>query len=131
MDKYIGENIKKARILAGFTQEKLAERIDVSLSVISRLETGRTMVSVEKLVRISRVLNVPVGAFFERDPLSGTQAKNSGSTSPSDSHVPHLLETAPPYPDPTDEELYRLIQQLPDKAKQYFKNSLRCYLEIF
>ena len=57
MDNFIGSNIKNARIKAGFTQEKLAEKIDVSLSVISRLETGRTMVSVAKLIRIAQVLN--------------------------------------------------------------------------
>lgn len=65
MDNYIGENIKRARIKAGYTQEKLAEKIDVSLSVISRLETGRTMVSVEKILRIARVLNAPVSCIFE------------------------------------------------------------------
>ena len=54
MDNFIGSNIKEARIKAGFTQEKLAEKIEVSLSVISRLETGRTMVSVAKLMRIAQ-----------------------------------------------------------------------------
>ena len=130
MEKYIGENIKRARIKAGFTQEKLAERIDASLSVISRLETGRTMVSVSKLLRIARVLNVTPASLLEQNPeaqpypapTENVETGQQPSTyfSARDAHL---------YP--IDDELYIMIQQLPDKAKQYFRESLRCYLEIF
>ena len=64
MDNYIGMNIKRARIRAGYTQESLAEQVDVSLSVISRLETGRTMVSVSKLIQIADVLGTFAGYFL-------------------------------------------------------------------
>ena len=63
-DNYIGTNIKKARLKAGYTQESLAEQIDVSSSVVSRLETGRTMVSVAKLQEIADVLDTFIGYFF-------------------------------------------------------------------
>ena len=130
-DNYIGENIKKARIKAGYTQEKLAEKIDVSLSVISRLETGRTMVSVEKMLRIARVLNAPIASIFERSDGLADYPQDEEPVSPESTHSSHLADCSADYTDPTDEELYQLIHQLPDKAKQYFKNSLRCYLEIF
>lgn len=138
VDKYIGENIKRVRIRAGYTQEKLAEKIDVSLSVISRLETGRTMVSVEKLLRIAKVLNAPIASIFEYPAKTGDAHTETGNyphpgegVLPVSADSPHLSEPSGGYTDPTDKELYYLIQQLPDKAKQYFKNSLRCYLEIF
>lgn len=136
MDKNIGENIKQARVKAGYTQEKLAEKIDVSLSVISRLETGRTMVSVAKLQKIARILDTPVGTFFELPdpenpeyPLGAetSQAKNAPhiSESKTESRTEHRGEPK------IDWELYTLIQQLPDKGKIFFKNALRCYLETF
>ena len=131
MDKYIGENIKRARISAGYTQEKLAEKIDVSLSAISRLETGRTMISLKKLLRIAHVLNTSPASILEYHEYSGNCADTGEYHSQSHANVPCMSESSPNYTKSTDEELYQLIQQLPDKAKHYFKNSLRCYLEIF
>lgn len=56
----IGKRIRDYRILKGLTQENLAELADTSLSAISRLENGRLMVSVEKLIDIARVLDITV-----------------------------------------------------------------------
>ena len=54
----IGEQIKQAREQAKFTQEQLAERIDVSPQYISDLERGVVGVSVATLKRICTVLGV-------------------------------------------------------------------------
>lgn len=55
----IGKNIKKYRKLKGWTQEKLAEEINYSLSFISGIEsTYHQTFSLGALWRISRVLNV-------------------------------------------------------------------------
>lgn len=137
MERFIGENIKKIRIKAGYTQEKLAEKIDVSLSVISRLETGRTMVSVEKLMKIAHVLNVPVAVFFNEPEV--TQ-----DLSTPQKYVPQLAESSAQYSpdkdvsgkeisykDISDEELFHIIRQLPDKSKDFLKKTLLCYLETF
>ena len=59
MKEEIGRRVRDARDKKGISQEKLAELVD-SLSSISRLETGRTMVSVEKLLRIADALNVGI-----------------------------------------------------------------------
>lgn len=60
MKEEIGRRVRDARDKKGISQEKLAELVDLSLSSISRLETGRTMVSVEKLLRIADALNVGI-----------------------------------------------------------------------
>ena len=129
MDNFIGSNIKNARIKAGFTQEKLAEKIDVSLSVISRLETGRTMVSVAKLMRIAQVLNVSVAEFFTEDTKEYPQSQDTATLTCA--NASHIADDVEALSSSADEELYFLIRQLPDKGKEFFKQSLRCYLEIF
>lgn len=128
MDKSIGENIKQARLRAGYTQEKLAEKIDVSLSVISRLETGRTMVSVAKLQKIARILDTPVGTFFEPPNPENLEYPVMTETTTAEGAT-HIAEGGAE--SNIDRELYTLIQQLPDKGKTFFKNALRCYLETF
>ena len=55
----IGKNIKKYRKLRGWTQEKLAEEIDYSLSFISGIESAyHQTFSLGALWRISRALGV-------------------------------------------------------------------------
>ena len=68
----IGKNIKKYRKLYNkdnkkMTQEKLAEAIDVSTSLISCLESNKTIkgISINNLYKISIVLDVPINCFFE------------------------------------------------------------------
>jgi len=54
----IGVRIKQAREAAGFTQERLAELIDVSAQYISGVERGVVGLSVPILTRLSEALLV-------------------------------------------------------------------------
>ena len=56
--KLIGQRIKTKRKEKGFTQENIAEQLDISVSYISRIERGAVKISLETLVKISDVLNV-------------------------------------------------------------------------
>lgn len=56
--KAIGKRIKIARIKADLTQERLAERVNVSPSHMSNIETGTTRVSLTALVAIANALSV-------------------------------------------------------------------------
>lgn len=49
-------------------QEALAEKIGVNVRTISVYETGKGYPKVDLLVKISRVLQVPVEYFFAEDP---------------------------------------------------------------
>ena len=53
----IGERVLRFRKSAGLTQEKLAEAIDVGTQHISKIETGRSRLSLECLVSIANALN--------------------------------------------------------------------------
>lgn len=52
----IGERIQKARELSGYTQEKLADKVDVSTQYISDLERGLVGTSVPTLIKICNTL---------------------------------------------------------------------------
>lgn len=59
--KIIGERIKRARLDNGLTQEQLAEKIEVSVAFLSRLETGSTHINLKRLNQICEVLNISEG----------------------------------------------------------------------
>ena len=53
-------SIRTARLRGGLTQEKLAEKADLSVVFISLVENGRMNISVDALFRIAKALKVPM-----------------------------------------------------------------------
>lgn len=50
--------IRKAREDLGYTREKFAEKLDVSVSYLAELERGRTGISVKMLIKVCKVLGL-------------------------------------------------------------------------
>lgn len=59
MDYYeIGQRIRRFRKARGFSQEELAEKVDISVTHMSHIETGNTKLSLPVLVALSKALEV-------------------------------------------------------------------------
>ena len=84
----IGERLKKARINNGLTQEKLAEKLDVSIAFLSRIERGSSHISLKRLSQICDILGITDGSIL------------NGSSNNSDSYLSSefndLLKNVPP-----------------------------------
>ena len=63
--KLIGKKIKKARADKKLTQEKFAEELDVSVSYISQVESGKKKFNLKRIVEISKILEKPIDYFIE------------------------------------------------------------------
>lgn len=50
--------IRQARENMGYTREKFAEKLDVSVSYLAELERGRTGISVKMLIKVCKVLGL-------------------------------------------------------------------------
>lgn len=59
-DEMLGKRIKRLRKKIGITQEKLAEKVNVSTTHIGLIETGKRRGSLKTLQRITTVLGVKV-----------------------------------------------------------------------
>lgn len=59
-----GLRIKELRKAKGFTQEKLAEKLDITPRQLTRIETGDNFPSPETLAKFSYVLNVDLSSLF-------------------------------------------------------------------
>jgi transcriptional regulator with XRE-family HTH domain len=57
--------IRIARIRAGLTQKRLAELVERDQSEISRIEAGKTAVTVPLLLRLAKALKVPPGKLLD------------------------------------------------------------------
>lgn len=61
----VGVAIRTFRQAAGLSQDDLADRMDVSPSYISMLESGKRYPSIEMLIRIAQALNARPGAMLD------------------------------------------------------------------
>lgn len=65
MDYYeIGQKIRKFRKARGFSQEALAEKIGISVTHMSHIETGNTKLSLPVFVDIAEALDVQTDALL-------------------------------------------------------------------
>ena len=61
----IGKNVKRIRLLRGFSQQNLSDDLDKSVNFVSLLENGKTGLSVQTIIDICTALNVDANAIFE------------------------------------------------------------------
>ena len=57
----IGDSIRKLRMWREMTQKELAQRIGMSANALCAIELNRAFPSKETIVKVCRVLDVPVG----------------------------------------------------------------------
>ena len=78
MDYYeIGQRIRKIRKAHGLSQEELAEKVGISTTHMSHIETGNTKLSLPVLVSVASVLEVQTDdLLFEQTNASRSNALN-------------------------------------------------------
>ena len=62
----LGEEIRKARVKAGLTQEKLAFKAGVSRQYVSLLELNAKSPTVDMLIRLCRAMDASAGKIIAR-----------------------------------------------------------------
>lgn len=74
-DIKIGQRVKAYRIKQHLTQKELAELVHISSSSITRLETGKIMVSVFTMIDIASVLKVSIAELLTDIPPDSEEAR--------------------------------------------------------
>jgi len=62
--KVLGDAIRFRRKKIRFTQEKLAEKVDLNPKYLGEIERGEKIVSIEALLRIAKAVKTPIREFF-------------------------------------------------------------------
>ena len=83
----IGERLKKARKEKGMTQEELAEKLDISIAFLSRVERGNSKINLKGLTQICDILGIPEGEI-----LTGVSSKSQNYL---ESEFAELLKSCP------------------------------------
>ncbi len=64
----IGERIRQQRVLKGFSQEYMANELEISTSAYSNIETGKTDITVKRAIEIAVILGINVVALIADTP---------------------------------------------------------------
>jgi transcriptional regulator with XRE-family HTH domain len=65
LNSIFGKNIKKYRVLKGWSQECLAEKMEVSINTICEIETGKKFVRAETLISFAAIFHTEVYELFK------------------------------------------------------------------
>lgn len=65
VDVHVGARVRLRRTLLGMSQEKLGEAIGLTFQQVQKYERGANRIGASRLYDLSRVLDVPMGFFFE------------------------------------------------------------------
>jgi transcriptional regulator with XRE-family HTH domain len=76
MRRIVGENVRRARLAAGLTQEQLADRCGFSQQYLSGLERGRRNPTIVTLYELSQALGVSHVSLVEPLPASTGDARS-------------------------------------------------------
>lgn len=64
-DAHIGNRIRQRRMLAGLSQDKLADQLGLTFQQVQKYEKGTNRIGAGRLWEVSLILGVPVGYFYE------------------------------------------------------------------
>ena len=70
MSKELGEKLKEMRDCSGFTQQMIADKINVDRSTYSNYERSVTEPDVNTLKALAKVFGVTIGDLLSAEPLS-------------------------------------------------------------
>ncbi|GLQ07294.1 helix-turn-helix domain-containing protein [Sneathiella chinensis] len=65
VDVHVGQQLRIKRTLLGMTQSELGDAMGLTFQQIQKYEQGSNRIGSSKLYQLSRVLEVPIGYFFE------------------------------------------------------------------
>jgi len=67
LKKKFGQRVRKIRLKQNLSQEELAEKIDIAVNNMGKIERGESFVTAVTLEKLASVLGVKVEDFFKFD----------------------------------------------------------------
>ncbi len=77
VDVHVGSRVRYRRMIIGMSQEKLGEKMNLTFQQIQKYEKGTNRIGASRLFQLAKILEVPVGYFFEDAFASSTPSHAS------------------------------------------------------
>ncbi|MDJ0512262.1 MAG: helix-turn-helix domain-containing protein [Methyloceanibacter sp.] len=94
IDAHVGSRVRLRRMLLGMSQERLGDSMGLTFQQVQKYEKGANRIGASRLYHISKILDVPVGFFFEDAPGIDDNPSMPGLSEPeSETFILEFLNT--------------------------------------
>ncbi|ODR99901.1 Cro/Cl family transcriptional regulator [Methyloceanibacter methanicus] len=94
IDVHVGSRVRLRRMLLGMSQERLGNSMGLTFQQVQKYEKGANRIGASRLYHISKILDVPVGFFFEEAPVLDEPTPTPGMAEPeSEAFILEFLNT--------------------------------------
>lgn len=114
------EKVRKMREFRNYTQEYMAEQLNLSQRAYSSLENGKTQLSVERLVDICKLLDVSVGEILDIE--NQNIYNNNFNNNADNNHGGNLILKNDDFEE--QKKLYERIIEMKDNEIQFLKEQI-------
>ena len=83
VDRHVGEQLRRRRVLLGMSQQKLADALGLVFQQVQKYEKGTNRLGASRLFDAARILDVPIGYFFADMPESVMRCSPASRGNPS------------------------------------------------
>lgn len=124
IDAHVAQRLRLRRELAGYTQDKLGQSVGVSFQMIQKYENGSSRVGAGRLLKIAKILGVPVAWFFEGFNPGGAEAMLAQPKAMLDDSLLQKKETLDllkayyALPEPVRKHVLGMVQGMMDAAAE-------------
>lgn len=124
----LGQTLKKLRENCGYTQQQVADALNLERSTYTYYETGKTTPDINTIVKLARIFNVSYIDIFEQEERDQTRSFNDYSLYSKDDlrNVVHIYELTK-----MEKVLISLYRLLPSEQQKIFINELKDKAEEF
>lgn len=118
----LGQTLKKLRENCGYTQQQVADALNLERSTYTYYETGKTTPDINTIIKLARIFNVSYIDIFEQEERDQTRTFNDYSLYSKDDlrNVVHIYELTK-----MEKVLISLYRLLPCEQQENFINELK------
>lgn len=110
----LGNNIQKARLRRGLTQEQVAARMNVTFTYYGRFERGEAKPNLDRLAEICEILSVPIEDMF----VGTYDTSNYEEPLPPDAVISNFLRLMTCSSDKQKEAISKICEGITTLAKE-------------
>src|SRR5215831_7512068 len=91
IDKHVGSRVRMRRMMLAMSQERLGDALGLTFQQVQKYERGTNRVGASRLFDISRVLDVPIGFFYDDMPDAAGGPRRAGFADMQDPFIDDAL----------------------------------------
>lgn len=110
-DDRVGERVRTRRLMAGMTQDQLAEHLGLTFQQVQKYEKGSTRISAGRLAQIANIFGESI-AFFYPPQLSSRASENFVDEFAATSEGVDIIRAAFALPPESRRRLARFLESL-------------------